>query len=84
MRASGYHLNRDMRVLIQNCDSLKFYTEPGIWTDSPLNARDFRGSVTALDYIRKHQIGRAQIVLKFERDEFDVVLPSAECKAASN
>ena len=73
-----------MRVLIQNCDSLKFYTAPGSWTDSPTNAKDFRGSVTALDYIRTHGIGRAQIVLKFERDEFDVVLPSAECQATRN
>ena len=49
-----------------------------------MNAMDFRGSVRALDYIQRHQIGRAQIVLKFEKDEFDVVLPSADCKASQN
>ena len=73
-----------MRVLIQNCDSLKFYADAGLWTDSAMNAMDFRGSVKALDYIQRHQIGRAQIVLKFEKDEFDVVLPSADCNTSEN
>jgi hypothetical protein len=73
-----------MRVLIQNCDSLKFYADSGSWTDSAVNATDFQGSIRALDYIQEHQIGRAQIVLKFEKDEFDVVLPSADCKAGQN
>jgi hypothetical protein len=62
---------------------MQFYTGQG-WSDSPMNAKDFEGSVRALDYIRKHQMGRAQIVLKFERDEFDVVLPSQECRHSQN
>lgn len=73
-------MNLAMRVLIQSCDSLKFYAGGGRWDDSALNAEDFRGSVSALDYIRKNRLGRAQIVLKFEKDEFDVILPSRECK----
>jgi hypothetical protein len=81
---SGFLLYGNMRVLIQHCDSLKFYVDADSWTDSPRNAMDFRGSVKALDYIQRHQIGRAQIVLKFEKDEFDVVLPSADCKASQN
>ncbi|MGZ8899539.1 MAG: hypothetical protein ACXW3Z_05535 [Limisphaerales bacterium] len=62
---------------------MKFYTGQG-WSDSPMKARDFEGSVHALDYIRENRIGRAQIVLKFERDEFDVVLPSKDCRQSQN
>ena len=76
-------MRQAMRVLIQNCDSMKFYTGQD-WSDSPRNAHDFEGSIRALDYIRKNRIGRAQIVLKFERDEFDVVLPSRECRNSRN
>lgn len=76
-------MRQDMRVLIQNCDSMKFFTGQG-WSDSPMKAKDFEGSVRALDYIRKNRIDKAQIVLKFERDEFDVVLPSQECRHSRN
>jgi hypothetical protein len=73
-----------MRVFIQNCDSLKFYCGQGRWCDSAMNAKDFSGSIRALDYIRKHHIPRAQIVLKFGSDEFDVVLPSHDCMHSRN
>lgn len=73
-----------MRVLIQNCDSMLFYTGNGRWSDCSLNAKDFRGSITALDYIRSNQLSRAQIVLKFEQDEFDVVLPFEERRNSRN
>lgn len=76
-------MQQDMRVLIQNCDSMKFFTGMG-WSDSPMNAKDFQRSLLALDYIRSNRVARAQIVLKFERDEFDVVLPSKECKHSRN
>lgn len=69
-----------MRVLIQNCDSMKFYAGEGRWNDSAFEAAEFPGSVSALDYIRKKKIVRAQIVLKFEKAEFDVILPSKECR----
>jgi len=77
-------MQQHMRVFIQNCDSLKFYSGHGRWCVSPVNAKDFAGSIRALDYIRTHHLSRAQIVLKFDRDEFDVVLPSHDCRHAQN
>jgi hypothetical protein len=69
-----------MRVLIQDCDSKNFYSGHGRWSESAASAKTFAGSVSALNYIRANKMGRAQIVLKFSLDEFDVVLPAEGCR----
>jgi hypothetical protein len=71
-----------MRVLIQNCKTLKFYSTDGKWTSDCPQAKDFRGSVLALDFIRDNHLHHTQIILKFPREEMDVTLPSKDCAPA--
>jgi len=70
----------DMRVLIQNCDTMQYFTAERGWTRSPEEATDFEGTMAATQAIRRCELRRAQIVLKFGRPEFDIVLQTGECK----
>jgi hypothetical protein len=71
---------RDMRVLIQDCRSSQFYAGKGRWVASDKEAKDFEGSVAALNCITKEKLSRAQVLLKFPRTNLDVKLPTKECR----
>jgi hypothetical protein len=70
----------DMRVLIQNCDTLKFFAAENGWTSSAEEATDFKGTLAAAHTIRRSALARAQIVLQFGRPDLDIVLQLGDCK----
>lgn len=63
-----------MRILIQNCLTHEFFKDITSWTKDSKNARNFESTVKALEFCYKHQLADTQIVLKFEWDDYDVVV----------
>lgn len=63
-----------MRVLLQDRATAEFLRPEGR-TKNPAEAHDFRSTLAALKF--SHELGSPdlQILLKFDRDEFDVFLP---------
>jgi hypothetical protein len=72
-----------MRILIQNCFKYCYLKSLGEWTDNPDEAMTFPSSERALAFCTEHRIPDAQLVLKFEYDEYDVTLPfTDDCRRA--
>ncbi|MGV3774369.1 MAG: hypothetical protein ACO1QB_15820 [Verrucomicrobiales bacterium] len=64
-----------MRVIIQNCSTLKYLTQDLSWVEVDSEAAEFRTTTQALDCCTRHQLEDVQIVMKFQQKEFDVHLP---------
>lgn len=71
---------KNMQVLIQNCDTLEFFTPQQSWTGQAEEAMDYKGTLAAAEEIRRRALTRAQILLKFGRPDLDIVLQLGECK----
>jgi hypothetical protein len=70
-----------MKILIQDCKTLEFLQRDGARTRNIDNAEDFGSTIAALQYCKNSAWNNLQILMKFARDEFDLVLPiSASCK----
>jgi hypothetical protein len=64
-----------MKTLLQKANTGLYLGSTGRWTSDSDKARDFKSSVTARTYCESHGILHAQIVLKFNVDRYDIVLP---------
>ncbi len=64
-----------MKTLLQQAGTGLYLKAAGKWTPDSGEARDFKSSVTARSYCESHHILHAQIVLKFNVDQYDIVLP---------
>ncbi|HWF19406.1 MAG TPA: hypothetical protein VG754_09060 [Verrucomicrobiae bacterium] len=67
-----------MKALLQQVETGLYFHAPGEWTPEHQEARDFKSSVTARTYCLRHGIEGVQIVLKFESEKYDIVLPSRQ------
>lgn len=64
-----------MRILIQQKNSGRYFKDIDAWTFEPEDARDFGTSAAAIDFCVLNTISDVQIILKFPRPEYDIVLP---------
>jgi hypothetical protein len=64
-----------MRILIQQKDTGLYFKDVGAWTRTPSDAMDFLSSTTAIDFCVMNKISGVQLVLKFEEQQYDIVLP---------
>lgn len=64
-----------MRILVQQKDSGFYFKDIGDWTRNPAEAMDFLSSTAAIDFCVSNKIARIQLVLKFEEQQYDIVLP---------
>lgn len=64
-----------MRILIQQKDNGLYFKDIEAWTRNPLEAMDFLSSTGAIDFCVLNKITRVQLVLKFEEQQYDIVLP---------
>lgn len=70
-----------MKVLIQNCHTHSYLVSLDEWTDLPEGARTFPSTERAMAFCMEHRIPAAQVVLKFEYDQYDIKVPvSKECE----
>jgi len=64
-----------MKVLLQNIESGLYLKEAGVTTSDRAEAKDFLSSTRAIEFCAAHKIAGMQIVLRFDEQHFDIVLP---------
>jgi hypothetical protein len=64
-----------MRILLQQKDTGFYFKEVGEWTGNLADARDFLSSTEAIAFCTAKRISGVQIVLKFDQQLYDIVLP---------
>jgi len=64
-----------MKVLLQHKESGLYLKEHGVTTDNRTEAMDFLSSTQAIEFCAAHKITGMQIVLRFDEQHFDIVLP---------
>jgi hypothetical protein len=64
-----------MRILLQQKDSGLYFKDIGAWTQEPAGAMDFLSSTSAIDFCVMNKVSDVQLVLKFEEQKCDIVLP---------
>jgi hypothetical protein len=64
-----------MRILLQRKDDGLYFEDIGSWVSDFANAMDFLSSTTAIDFCIANKICDVQLVLKFDEQRYDIVLP---------
>ena len=71
-----------MRILLQQKKTGLYFKDVGTWTQDTAEAMDFVSSTKAIDFCVLNKISGVQMVLKFEEQRYDIVLPLLTEKAA--
>jgi len=64
-----------MRILVQQKESGLYFREIGAWSRDSRDARDFLSSTSAIDFCLANHIPGVHLVLKFEEQPYEIVLP---------
>jgi len=65
-----------MRILLQQRNSGLYFEATDSWTADAAEAMDFVSSTAALEYCTANKLQGVQIVLKFEEEKHEIVLPA--------
>jgi len=65
-----------MRILLQRRDSGLYFEDIDSWTADSSKAMDFVSSTAALDFCTANKVAGVQIVLKFDEERQEIVLPA--------
>ena len=72
-----------MRILIQKKDSGLYFQDIENWTASSVHAMDFLSSTRAIEFCVLNKIKGVHLVLKFEEEHHEIVLPFVKDKTRS-
>lgn len=64
-----------MRILLQQKETGLYFKDVGLWTRVSVEAMDFVSSTAAIDFCAVNKILDVQLVLKFDEQKYDIVLP---------
>ena len=64
-----------MKVLLQHKESGLYLKDIGVTTHDTLDAMEFLSSTQAIEFCASHKIAGMQIVLRFQEQHYDIVLP---------
>ena len=64
-----------MRILLQQKQTGLYFKDIDAWVRSGPEAKDFLSSTAAIDFCVLNKINDVQLVLKFEEQRYDIVLP---------
>jgi hypothetical protein len=64
-----------MRILLQQKQTGLYFKDVGDWTRVSKEAMDFLSSTAAIDFCAVNKISDVQLVLKFDEQKYDIVLP---------
>jgi hypothetical protein len=64
-----------MRILLQQRDTGLYFKDIAAWTGNSQEAMDFVSSTAAIDFCTVNQLAGVHIVLRFEEEKCDIVLP---------
>ncbi|HOX58987.1 MAG TPA: hypothetical protein P5205_17735 [Candidatus Paceibacterota bacterium] len=65
-----------MRILLQRKDSGLYFEDFDSWTSDSSSAMDFVSSTAALEFCEANKLVGTQIVLKFDEEKQEIVLPA--------
>jgi hypothetical protein len=71
----GSHDPTTMRILLQQKQTGHYFKTTGAWTREPGEGMDFISSTHAIEYCIANKLSDVQLVLKFEEQHYDIVLP---------
>lgn len=66
-----------MRIVLQQRDGSLYFKDIGSWTADPSDAMDFVSSTAVVEFCELNKIDGVQVVLKFEDEKYEIVLPEA-------
>jgi hypothetical protein len=64
-----------MRILVQQKETGLYFKDIGSWSRQSSEAMDFVSSTAAIDFCVTNKLNGVQLVLKFEEQKYDIVLP---------
>ncbi len=64
-----------MRILLQQKDAGLYFKDIQQWTEISDEAMDFVSSTAAIEFCAANKLTGLQIVLKFQQEKCDIVLP---------
>ena|ERR1041385_1653950 len=84
--ASGVAVNSKalMRILLQQKETGLYFKDVGAWTRASREAMDFVSSTAAIDFCGLNKLSGIQLVLKFDEQKYDIVLPLIRPPGVSN
>lgn len=65
-----------MRILLQQKNTGLYFKEIGEWVTDAGSATDFLSSTKAMAFCASHKISDVQLVLKFDEQHYDIVVPA--------
>jgi hypothetical protein len=66
-----------MRILLQQKETGLYFKDVGSWAHAISQATNFPSSTAAIDFCVTNKLQGMQLVLKFEEQKYDIVLPVA-------
>jgi hypothetical protein len=66
-----------MRIVLQQREGNLYFKDIGAWTPDPSEAMDFVSSSAVVEFCELNKIDGVQVVLKFEDEKYEIVLPEA-------
>jgi hypothetical protein len=64
-----------MRILLQQKETGLYFRDIESWDSNPFEAMDFLSSTAAIDFCVANKISNVQLVLKFDEQRYDIVMP---------
>ncbi len=64
-----------MRILLQQKETGLYFKDVGSWVRGAAEAMDFVSSTSAIEFCVTNKLPGVQLVLKFQDQKFDIVLP---------
>jgi hypothetical protein len=64
-----------MTIVVQNCVTKEYLSKSGRWTTDASRARIFASTIDAFYYCHNRGVANSVIMLKFDREEFNVSIP---------
>ncbi len=64
-----------MRILLQQKDTGLYFKDIDSWSRTSADALDFVSSTAAIDFCAVNKLSDIQLVLKFDEQKYDIVLP---------
>jgi hypothetical protein len=64
-----------MRILLQQRETGLYLKDVDLWTGDRSEAMEFVSSTTAIDFCKINRLDAVQVVLRFEEERYEIVLP---------
>ena len=76
-------MGKVMRILLQKKENGLYFQDIDKWTRKNTEAMDFLSSTAAIDFCCLNKLNHVQIVLKFDEQNYDIVLPVGTLNGAN-